>query len=66
MLCPVMGSLLEEETKRSRWWKERSQLPGRVPTGVQLEEVQGLHATGVLNEDLSSILSNQVFGANYR
>lgn len=45
---------------------ERGQLPGRMPTGVQLEEVQGLHATGDLNEDLSSILSNQVFGANCR
>lgn len=44
----------------------RDQLPGRVPTGVQLEEVQGLHATGDLDEDLSSIPSNQVSGANYR
>lgn len=45
---------------------ERGQLPGRVPTGVQLEEGQGLHATGDLDEDLSSIPSNQVSGANYR
>ena len=40
--------------------KERGQLPGRVSTGVQLEEGQDLHARGDLSKDLRSILSNKL------
>lgn len=64
-MVALWQDLAGEKGRQMEGGTERGQLPGQVPTGVQLEEVR-VSCRGDLSEDLSSILSNQVFGANYR